>query len=147
MVWCSCREKRLIVYECVDSALQRLPWAVPLNLRRKWPKLMNKITCDRNSIPRWLEAQECHASGGAACWKLRARLSRPDAEKIRKVVRKSANDRAADINNWVTQARGGRFLPHAWSFSQIVCSIGGNVAELAGVHCPQIRSQPDHVLS
>lgn len=52
------------------------------------------------------------------------------------------------INNWVTQAVGGEGFYYAPDpSSQIICSIGGNVAENSGgVHCLKYGVTSNHVL-
>ena len=52
------------------------------------------------------------------------------------------------INNWVTQAVSGAGFYYAPDpSSQIVCSIGGNVAENSGgVHCLKYGVTTNHVM-
>ena len=106
--------------------------------------------CDRNSIPWVARGAGTGLSGGALpvencvliVTALMRKILKVDLENQQVVVQPGV------INNWVTQAVSGAGFYYAPDpSSQIVCSIGGNVAENSGgVHCLKYGVTTNHVL-
>jgi glycolate oxidase len=106
--------------------------------------------CDRYNIPWVARGAGTGLSGGALpvedcvliVTALMKRILDVDLDNQRIVVQPGV------INNWVTQAVSGAGFYYAPDpSSQIICSIGGNVAENSGgVHCLKYGVTTNHVL-
>ena len=144
------RREELITYECdgLTSYRQR-PAVVVLPRTTEQVAQLVKI-CDRHSIPFIARGAGTGLSGGALpiedCVLIVTALMRQilsiDLENQQVVVQPGV------INNWVTQAVSGAGFYYAPDpSSQIICSIGGNVAENSGgVHCLKYGVTTNHVL-
>ncbi|MBW4654397.1 MAG: glycolate oxidase subunit GlcD [Kaiparowitsia implicata GSE-PSE-MK54-09C] len=144
------RREELLVYECdgLTSYRQR-PALVVLPRTTEEVAQIIKV-CDRHHIPFVARGSGTGLSGGALPLQdsvliVTARMNQIldlDLENQRVVVQPGV------INNWVTQAvSGGGFFYAPDPSSQIICSIGGNVAENSGgVHCLKYGVTTNHVL-
>ncbi|WP_449418988.1 glycolate oxidase subunit GlcD [Phormidium nigroviride] len=144
------RREELLVYECdgLTSYRQR-PAVVVLPRTTEEVAAAVKI-CDRNSIPWVARGAGTGLSGGALpvencvliVTALMRKILKIDLENQLVVVQPGV------INNWVTQAVSGAGFYYAPDpSSQIICSIGGNVAENSGgVHCLKYGVTVNHVL-
>lgn len=144
------RREELITYECdgLTSYRQR-PALVVLPRTTQQVAEVVKI-CDRYSIPFIARGAGTGLSGGALpsedCVLIVTALMRQilsvDLENQQVVVQPGV------INNWVTQTVSGAGFYYAPDpSSQIICSIGGNVAENSGgVHCLKYGVTTNHVL-
>jgi glycolate oxidase len=144
------RREELLVYECdgLTSYRQR-PAVVVLPRTTEQVAAVVKI-CDRHHIPFIARGAGTGLSGGALPTEdcvlivtaLMQQILEVDLENQRVVVQPGV------INNWVTQAVSGAGFYYAPDpSSQIVCSIGGNVAENSGgVHCLKYGVTTNHVL-
>lgn len=144
------RREELLVYECdgLTSYRQR-PALVVLPKTTEQVAAAVKI-CNRYQIPFVTRGAGTGLSGGALPIEdcvliVTARMQQileVDFENQRVVVQPGV------INNWVTQAVSGAGFYYAPDpSSQIVCSIGGNVAENSGgVHCLKYGVTTNHVL-
>ncbi|HLO50867.1 MAG TPA: glycolate oxidase subunit GlcD [Kamptonema sp.] len=145
------RREELLVYECdgLTSYRQR-PALVVLPRTTEEVAAAVKI-CDRHSIPWVARGAGTGLSGGALpvencvliVTALMRKILKIDLENQLVVVQPGV------INNWVTQAVSGAGFYYAPDpSSQIVCSIGGNVAENSGgVHCLKYGVTVNHVLA
>ncbi len=144
------RREELITYECDGLASYRhRPEVVVLPRTTEQVAEIVKV-CDRNSIPFIARGAGTGLSGGALptenCVLIVTALMRQivdiDLENQRVTVQPGV------INNWVTQAVSGAGFYYAPDpSSQIICSIGGNVAENSGgVHCLKYGVTTNHVL-
>ncbi len=144
------RREELLTYECdgLTSYRQR-PALVVLPRTTEQVAQVVKI-CDRNSIYWVARGAGTGLSGGALpvencvliVTALMKRILDIDLENQRIVVEPGI------INNWVTQAVSGAGFYYAPDpSSQIICSIGGNVAENSGgVHCLKYGVTTNHVM-
>lgn len=144
------RREELLVYECdgLTSYRQR-PAVVVLPRTTEQVAEVVKI-CDRHHVPFVARGSGTGLSGGALPVEhcvliVTARMNQIleiDYENQRVVVQPGV------INNWVTQAVSGAGFYYAPDpSSQIICSIGGNVAENSGgVHCLKYGVTTNHVL-
>lgn len=144
------RKDELLTYECdgLTSYRQR-PALVVLPRTTEQIAAIVKI-CDRDNIPWVARGAGTGLSGGALPVEdciliVTARMNQIleiDLENQRVVVQPGV------INNWVTQAVSGAGFYYAPDpSSQIICSIGGNVAENSGgVHCLKYGVTTNHVL-
>ncbi|MGI2902220.1 glycolate oxidase subunit GlcD [Tolypothrix sp. VBCCA 56010] len=144
------RREELITYECdgLTSYRQR-PAVVVLPRTTEQVAQVVKI-CDRYSIPFIARGSGTGLSGGALpiedCVLIVTSLMRQilsvDLDNQRVIVQPGV------INNWVTQTVCGAGFYYAPDpSSQIICSIGGNVAENSGgVHCLKYGVTTNHVL-
>ncbi|CBN55562.1 MULTISPECIES: glycolate oxidase subunit GlcD [Kamptonema] len=144
------RREELLVYECdgLTSYRQR-PALVVLPKTTEEVAAAVKI-CDRHSIPWVARGAGTGLSGGALpvencvliVTALMRKILKIDLENQLVVVQPGV------INNWVTQAVSGAGFYYAPDpSSQIICSIGGNVAENSGgVHCLKYGVTVNHVL-
>jgi glycolate oxidase len=144
------RREELLVYECdgLTSYRQR-PAVVVLPRTTEQVAAAVKI-CDRHNIPFIARGAGTGLSGGALpiensvliVTALMQQILDVDLENQRIVVQPGV------VNNWVTQAVSGAGFYYAPDpSSQIVCSIGGNVAENSGgVHCLKYGVTTNHVL-
>lgn len=126
------RREELITYECdgLTSYRQR-PGVVVLPRTTEQVAQLVKI-CDRNSIPFIARGSGTGLSGGALpiedsvliVTSLMRQILSVDLNNQRVIVQPGV------INNWVTQTVSGAGFYYAPDpSSQIICSIGGNVAE------------------
>ena len=144
------RKEELLVYECdgLTSYKQR-PAIVVL------PQTTEEVAaaiqvCDRHNIPFVARGSGTGLSGGALplensvliVTSMMKQILEVDLENQRVVVQPGV------INNWVTQAvSGGGFFYAPDPSSQIICLVGGNVAENSGgVHCLKYGVTTNHVL-
>ncbi|MCU0570722.1 MAG: glycolate oxidase subunit GlcD [Oculatellaceae cyanobacterium Prado106] len=144
------RREELLVYECdgLTSYRQR-PAVVLLPRTTEQVAALVKI-CDRHQVPFVARGAGTGLSGGALpvedcvliVTALMKQILEIDLENQRVVVQPGV------INNWVTQAVSGAGFYYAPDpSSQIICSIGGNVAENSGgVHCLKYGVTTNHVL-
>ncbi len=144
------RREELLTYECDGLASYRQRPALVV-LPRTTEQVAEAVKiCDRNSIPWVARGAGTGLSGGALpvedcvliVTALMKRILDIDLENQQVVVQPGV------INNWVTQAVSGAGFYYAPDpSSQIVCSIGGNVAENSGgVHCLKYGVTTNHVL-
>ncbi|MEQ8972426.1 MAG: glycolate oxidase subunit GlcD [Coleofasciculus sp. C1-SOL-03] len=144
------RKEELLTYECdgLPSYRQR-PALVVLPRTTEQVAAAVKL-CDRYTIPWVARGAGTGLSGGALpvedcvliVTALMKRVLDIDYDNQRIVVQPGV------INNWVTQAVSGAGFYYAPDpSSQIICSIGGNVAENSGgVHCLKYGVTTNHVL-
>ncbi len=144
------RREELITYECdgLTSSSQR-PELVILPKTTAQVAAAVKI-CDEANIPWVARGAGTGLSGGALpvvdcvliVTTLLNQILNVDLENQRVVVQPGV------INNWVTQAVSGAGFYYAPDpSSQVICSIGGNVAENSGgVHCLKYGVTTNHVL-
>ncbi len=144
------RKEELLTYECDGLASYRQrPALVVLPRTTEQVAEVVKI-CDQNQIPWVARGAGTGLSGGAlpvadgvlVVTALMKRILEIDLDNQRIVVQPGV------INNWVTQAVSGAGFYYAPDpSSQIVCSIGGNVAENSGgVHCLKYGVTTNHVM-
>ncbi|NEO83974.1 MAG: FAD-binding protein [Spirulina sp. SIO3F2] len=145
------RKEELLTYECDGLAAYReRPALVVL------PSTTTEVAavvqlCDRLALPWVARGAGTGLSGGAlpdgnGVLIVTARMNRIlklDLDNQQVVVQPGV------INNWVTQAVSGAGFYYAPDpSSQIICSIGGNVAENSGgVHCLKYGVTTNHVLA
>lgn len=144
------KKEELLVYECDGLTSYRArPDVVVLPRSTEEVSEILKI-CHRYEVPFVARGSGTGLSGGAlpmdGCVLIvTARMNQIlslDLENQRVVVQPGV------INNWVTQAVSGAGFYYAPDpSSQIICSIGGNVAENSGgVHCLKYGVTTNHVL-
>jgi glycolate oxidase len=144
------RKEELLTYECDGLASYRQrPALVVLPRTTEQVAAAVKI-CHDNDIPWVARGAGTGLSGGALPVKdcvliVTARMKQIidiDLENHRITVQPGI------INNWVTQAVSGAGFYYAPDpSSQIICSIGGNVAENSGgVHCLKYGVTTNHVI-
>jgi glycolate oxidase len=144
------RKDELLTYECDGlTAYRKRPAVVVLPRTTEQVAAIVKI-CDRDRILWVARGAGTGLSGGALPVEdcvliVTARMNQIleiDLENQRVVVQPGV------INNWVTQAVSGAGFYYAPDpSSQIICSIGGNVAENSGgVHCLKYGVTTNHVL-
>lgn len=144
------RREELLVYECDGLTSYRQRPAVVV-LPRTTEQVAEAVKiCDRYNVPFIARGAGTGLSGGALpvencvliCTALMKQILEVDLDNQRIVVQPGV------INNWVTQAvSGAGFFYAPDPSSQIICSIGGNVAENSGgVHCLKYGVTTNHVL-
>jgi glycolate oxidase len=144
------RREELLVYECDGlTSYRQQPALVVLPRTTAEVAAVVKI-CARRGVPFVARGSGTGLSGGALpienCLLIVTARMREiltvDLENQRVVVQPGV------INSWVTQAVGGAGFYYAPDpSSQIICSIGGNVAENSGgVHCLKYGVTTNHVL-
>lgn len=144
------RREELLTYECDGLTSYRQRPAVVV-LPRTTQQVAEAVKiCDQNQIPWVARGAGTGLSGGALPVKdcvlivtaLMKQIIDIDLENQRIVVQPGI------INNWVTQAVSGAGFYYAPDpSSQIICSIGGNVAENSGgVHCLKYGVTTNHVI-
>jgi glycolate oxidase len=144
------RKDELFTYECDGlTGYRQRPALVVLPRTTEQVAAIVKI-CHENEIPWVARGAGTGLSGGALPLEegiliVTARMKQIleiDLENQRVVVQPGV------INNWVTQAVSGAGFYYAPDpSSQIICSIGGNVAENSGgVHCLKYGVTTNHVL-
>jgi glycolate oxidase len=144
------RKEELITYECdgLTSYRQRPALVV---LPRTTAQVAEAVKiCDEHNIAWIARGAGTGLSGGALpvedcvliVTSLMNQILKVDLENQRVVVQPGT------INNWVTQAVSGAGFYYAPDpSSQVICSIGGNVAENSGgVHCLKYGVTTNHVL-
>jgi len=144
------RKDELLTYECdgLPSYRQRPPVVVLPRTTEQVAEVLK--LCDQYDLPWVARGAGTGLSGGALPIEngvliVTARMNRileTDIDNQRVVVQPGV------INNWVTQAVSGKGFYYAPDpSSQIICSIGGNVAENSGgVHCLKYGVTTNHVL-
>ncbi|MDB9314606.1 glycolate oxidase subunit GlcD [Spirulina sp. CS-785/01] len=145
------RKDELLTYECDGLAAYRQRPALVVLPRSTEEVAAAVEICDRNNLPWVARGAGTGLSGGALPLSegvliVTAKMSRileVDLENQRVVVQPGV------INNWVTQTVSGAGFYYAPDpSSQIICSIGGNVAENSGgVHCLKYGVTTNHVLA
>lgn len=144
------RREELLVYECDGlTSYRERPEIVVLPRTTEEVAGVVKV-CDRYQVPFVARGSGTGLSGGALPIKdsvlivtsLMRKILDIDFENQRVVVQPGV------INSWVTQAVSGAGFYYAPDpSSQIICSIGGNVAENSGgVHCLKYGVTTNHVL-
>ncbi|MDR9402654.1 MAG: glycolate oxidase subunit GlcD [Halothece sp. Uz-M2-17] len=144
------RKDELLTYECDGLASYRQrPKVVVLPRTTEQVAEVVKV-CDQYNLPWVARGAGTGLSGGALPLEngvliVTARMNEileTDLANQRVVVQPGV------INNWVTQAVSGKGFYYAPDpSSQIICSIGGNVAENSGgVHCLKYGVTTNHVL-
>lgn len=144
------RREELMTYECDGlTSYRERPALVIL------PKTTAQVAaaveiCDRNNVAWIARGAGTGLSGGALpvencvliVTSLMNQIVKVDLDNQRVVVQPGV------INNWVTQAvSGGGFYYAPDPSSQVICSIGGNIAENSGgVHCLKYGVTTNHVL-
>ncbi|PSO96853.1 MAG: glycolate oxidase subunit GlcD [Cyanobacteria bacterium SW_6_48_11] len=145
------RKEELLTYESDGLACYRQrPALVVLPRTTEQVAELVKI-CHQNDLPWIARGAGTGLSGGALPIEegvliVTARMNRildTDVENRQIVVQPGV------INNWVTQAVSGAGFYYAPDpSSQIICSIGGNIAENSGgVHCLKYGVTTNHVMS
>jgi glycolate oxidase len=144
------RREELLVYECDGLTSYRERPAVVVLPRTT--EEVSKIVqiCDHYQVPFVARGSGTGLSGGALPIKncvlivtsLMSKILSVDLDNQRVVVQPGV------INSWVTQAVSGAGFYYAPDpSSQIICSVGGNVAENSGgVHCLKYGVTTNHVL-
>lgn len=144
------RKEELLVYECDGlTSYRERPALVVLPRTTEEVAAVVRV-CYENAIPFVPRGSGTGLSGGALpiseCVLITTSVMRQileiDYENQQVVVQPGV------INNWVTQAVSGEGFYYAPDpSSQIICSIGGNVAENSGgVHCLKYGVTSNHVL-
>ena len=144
------RKEELLTYECDGLASYRQKPALVVLPRTTEQVAAAVKICDQNQIPWVARGAGTGLSGGALpvedcvliVTALMKRILDIDLENQQIIVQPGV------INNWVTQAVSGAGFYYAPDpSSQIICSIGGNVAENSGgVHCLKYGVTTNHVL-
>jgi len=144
------KKEELLVYECDGLTSYRNRPAVVVLPRTTEALAALVQVCDRHQIPFVARGSGTGLSGGALptddcvliVTALMKRILDIDLENQRVTVQPGV------INNWVTQAVSGAGFYYAPDpSSQIICSVGGNVAENSGgVHCLKYGVTTNHVL-
>ena len=144
------RKEELLTYECDGLASYRQKPALVVLPRTTEQVAAAVKICDQNQIPWVARGAGTGLSGGALpvedcvliVTALMKRILDIDLENQQIVVQPGV------INNWVTQAVSGAGFYYAPDpSSQIICSIGGNIAENSGgVHCLKYGVTTNHVL-
>ncbi|MEM8637822.1 MAG: FAD-linked oxidase C-terminal domain-containing protein [Cyanobacteria bacterium P01_G01_bin.54] len=145
------RKEELLTYECDGLAAYReRPALVVLPGSTAEVAAVVRL-CDRLNLPWVARGAGTGLSGGAlphgqGVLIVTARMNRIlklDLDNQQAIVQPGV------INNWVTQAVSGAGFYYAPDpSSQIICSIGGNVAENSGgVHCLKYGVTTNHVLA
>jgi glycolate oxidase len=144
------RREELITYECDGlTSYRERPALAVLPQNTEQVAAIVKL-CHEQNIPWVARGAGTGLSGGALpvenclliVTALMKQIIKIDLENQRVVVQPGV------INNWVTQAVSGAGFYYAPDpSSQIICSIGGNVAENSGgVHCLKYGVTTNHVL-
>ncbi len=144
------RREELLVYECDGLTSYRERPAIVVLPRTTEEVAAIVRVCDRASVPFVARGSGTGLSGGALPIKncvlivtsMMRKILDVDLDNQRVTVQPGV------INSWVTQAVSGAGFYYAPDpSSQIICSIGGNVAENSGgVHCLKYGVTTNHVL-
>jgi len=144
------RKDELLTYECDGLASYRQRPAVVV-LPRTTEQVAGVVKiCDQYDVPWVARGAGTGLSGGALPLENGVLIVTARMNEI--LETNIANQRVVVqpgvINNWVTQAVSGKGFYYAPDpSSQIICSIGGNVAENSGgVHCLKYGVTTNHVL-
>lgn len=144
------RKEELLTYECdgLTSYRQR-PGIVVLPKTTEQVAAIVKL-CHEQGIPWVARGAGTGLSGGALPVEDCVLITTARMKQIIKIDLENqiVIVQPGVINNWVTQAvSGGGFYYAPDPSSQIICSIGGNVAENSGgVHCLKYGVTTNHVL-
>ncbi|MCM0589300.1 MAG: glycolate oxidase subunit GlcD [Gloeotrichia echinulata IR180] len=144
------RREELITYECDGLAAYRQRPAVAVLPRTTEQVAQVVKICNQYSVPFIARGSGTGLSGGALpiensvliVTSLMRQILNIDLDNQRTIVQPGV------INSWVTQAVSGAGFYYAPDpSSQIICSIGGNIAENSGgVHCLKYGVTTNHVL-
>ncbi len=144
------RREELITYECDGLAAYRQRPAVAVLPRTTEQVAQVVKICNQYSVPFIARGSGTGLSGGALpiensvliVTSLMRQILDIDLDNQRTIVQPGV------INSWVTQAVSGAGFYYAPDpSSQIICSIGGNIAENSGgVHCLKYGVTTNHVL-
>lgn len=140
----------LIAYECDGlTSYKQQPALVVLPRTTAEVSKILKI-CDRRGIPFVARGAGTGLSGGALPMPNSVLIVTALMKQILEVDLKNqrVTVQPGVINNWVTQAVSGAGFYYAPDpSSQIICSVGGNIAENSGgVHCLKYGVTTNHVL-
>lgn len=144
------RKEELLTYECDGLAAYRQRPALVVLPRSTEEVAAAVQICDRHDLPWVARGAGTGLSGGALPLANGVLIVMAQMNRILNID--YANQRVTVqpgvINNWVTQAVSGAGFYYAPDpSSQIICSIGGNVAENSGgVHCLKYGVTTNHVL-
>jgi glycolate oxidase len=144
------KREELIAYECDGLASYReRPQLVVLPASTAEVAAIVTI-CDRYQVPWIARGAGTGLSGGALPSENCLLIGTARMNKILKIdlENQRVTVQPGVINNWVTQAVSGAGFYYAPDpSSQIICSVGGNVAENSGgVHCLKYGVTVNHVL-
>ena len=145
------KRQELLSYDCDGLTLER--HCPPLAVLPETTEQVSKVLglCHRHRIPFVARGSGTGLSGGALVDQSALLVV---TSRMRKVLAIDLDNHAVTvqpgvINSWVTRAVAGEGFYYAPDpSSQVVCSIGGNVAENSGgVHCLKYGVTSNHVLS
>ena len=145
------RREELLVYDCDGLTMDR--HAPPLAvLPRSTDEVAAIVSaCHQHSIPFVARGSGTGLSGGALVEEEALLIV---TSRMRRILEVDLNNQTITvepgvINSWVTRAVAGDGFYYAPDpSSQVVCSIGGNVAENSGgVHCLKYGVTSNHVLA
>ncbi|PAX52678.1 glycolate oxidase subunit GlcD [Brunnivagina elsteri] len=144
------RKEELITYECDGLASYRERPALAVLPRTTAQVAAAVKICNKYNVPFIARGSGTGLSGGALpvedcvliVTSMMRKILNVDLENQRVIVQPGV------INSWVTQTVSGAGFYYAPDpSSQIICSIGGNVAENSGgVHCLKYGVTTNHVL-
>ena len=144
------RKEELLTYECDGLASYRQRPALVVLPRTTEEVAAVVRVCHDNDLPWVARGAGTGLSGGALPHRegvliVTARMNRILSQDL---DNHCITVQPGTINNWVTQAVSGAGFYYAPDpSSQIICSIGGNVAENSGgVHCLKYGVTTNHVL-
>ena len=146
-----CRREELLVYDCDGLTMDRHRPPLAVLPRSTDEVAATLAACHRRGIPFVARGSGTGLSGGAlveedALLVITSRMRRILAVDL---ANQTITVEPGVINSWVTRAVAGDGYYYAPDpSSQVVCSIGGNVAENSGgVHCLKYGVTSNHVLS
>jgi len=144
------RKEELLTYECDGLASYRQPPGLVVLPRTTEEVAATVKICHDNDLPWVARGAGTGLSGGALPVKDSVLIV---TARMNKIINTDFDNHCITvqpgvINNWVTQAVSGAGFYYAPDpSSQIICSIGGNVAENSGgVHCLKYGVTTNHVL-
>ncbi|MDJ0689491.1 MAG: glycolate oxidase subunit GlcD [Xenococcaceae cyanobacterium MO_188.B32] len=144
------RKEELLTYECDGLASYRQRPAVVVLPRTTEQVAATVKICHDNDIPWVARGAGTGLSGGALPVEDCVLIVTARMKQVLNIDldNHSITVQPGIINNWVTQAVSGAGFYYAPDpSSQIICSIGGNVAENSGgVHCLKYGVTTNHVL-
>lgn len=144
------RKEELLTYECDGLTSYRVRPKLVLLPRNTQEVAEIVKLCDRHQLPWVARGAGTGLSGGALPVENGVLISTAFMRQILDIDLENQQVvvQPAVINNWVTQAVSGAGFYYAPDpSSQIICSIGGNVAENSGgVHCFKYGVTTNHVL-
>ncbi len=144
------KRQELLVYDCDGLTINR--HTPPIAVLPETTSQVSKILecCHRNSIPFVARGSGTGLSGGAVAEEEALVVITSRMRKILSIdlQNQTITVQPGVINSWVTNAvKGDGFYYAPDPSSQIICSIGGNVAENSGgVHCLKYGVTSNHVL-